>query len=144
MKSPRSEQMASVRVMEQLAAAYPAIHFSLTPMGSALDMRRLRHVPDRIGQIAGTSFVKELVECRGSRTGLDMVAWVSSPEIVHTRPRFQNLYVNHRRVDSDTVTHAIRDAFAKYLSSQYRPSYFCFLTVDPRASMSMYIRPSSW
>ncbi len=142
MKSPRSEQMASVRVMEQLAAAYPAIHFSLTADGvKLLDYAPVATVPDRIGQIAGTSFVKELVACRGSRTGLDMVAWVSSPEIVHTRPRFQNLYVNLRRVDSDSVTHAIREAFGRYLTTSYRPSFFCFLTVDP-ATIDVNVHPT--
>ena len=142
MKSQRSEQMASVRVMEQLAAAYPAIHFSLFADGAKLlDYSPVTTVPDRIAQIAGTIFVKELVACRGSRPGLEMAAWISSPEIVHTRPRFQNLYVNLRRVDSDTVTHAIREAFGRYLTHSYRPSFFCFLTVDP-ATIDVNVHPT--
>ncbi len=132
MKSPRSEQMAAARIVEQLAAAFPAIHFSLTADGARLlDFPHVETAPDRIGQVAGTSFVKELVECRSARQGIEMVAYISSPEIVHSRPRFQNLYVNLRHVDCDAVTHAIREAVGTFLSIQYRPSFFCFLTVDP-------------
>jgi DNA mismatch repair protein MutL len=132
MKSPRSEQMAAARIIEQLAAAWPSVHFSLVADSARLlDFPPVETVPDRLGQIAGGAFVKELVECRGSRQGLDMVAYISSPEVVHARPRFQNLYVNLRRVDCDAVTHAIREAVGKFLSTQYRPSFFCFLTVDP-------------
>jgi DNA mismatch repair protein MutL len=132
MKSPRSEQMAATRIMEQLAAAFPAIHFSLmADSNRLLDFPPVETAPDRIGQIAGTSFVKELIECRSVRQGLEMVAYISSPEIVHSRPRFQNLYVNLRRVDCDAVTHAIREAAGRFLSAQYRPSFFCFLTIDP-------------
>jgi DNA mismatch repair protein MutL len=132
MKSPRSEQMAATRIVEQLAAAFPAIHFSLmADSNRLLDFPPVETVPDRIGQIAGTSFVKELIECRSVRQGLEMVAYISSPEIVHSRPRFQNLYVNLRCIDCDAVTHAIREAAGRFLSAQYRPSFFCFLTIDP-------------
>jgi DNA mismatch repair protein MutL len=142
MKSSRSEQMAAARVIEQLAAAFPAIHFSLLADNvRLLDFPPVETVPDRIGQIAGTSFVKELVECRGFRPGLDLVAWVSSPEVVHTRPRFQNLYVNLRRVDCDAVTHAVREASGRFLAAQYRPSFFCFLTVDP-STIDVNVHPT--
>ena len=132
MKSPRSEQMAAVRIVEQLAAAFPTVHFSLTADSvRLLDFPPVETVSDRIGQIAGTSFVKELIECRSVRQGLEMVAYISSPEVVHSRPRFQNLYVNLRHIECDAVTHAIREAVGRFLSTQYRPSFFCFLAIDP-------------
>jgi DNA mismatch repair protein MutL len=62
---------------------------------------------------------------------MEMTAYISSPELLQARPRFQGLYVNRRRVDCDAVTFAVREAFGQYLSSRYRPSFFCFLTVDP-------------
>ncbi|MBN2188654.1 MAG: DNA mismatch repair endonuclease MutL, partial [Chitinispirillaceae bacterium] len=132
MKSPRSEQAAVVRVMEQLAAAFPSVHFTLViDGGRVLDFPAVDSLPARIGQIAGLSFAKGLIECRAARPGLDMTAYVSSPEVLQARPRFQGLYVNRRRVDCDAVTYAVREAFGQYLSSQYRPSFFCFLAVDP-------------
>jgi DNA mismatch repair protein MutL len=132
MKSPRSEQAAVVRAVEQLAAAFPSVHFTLTMDGAeALDFPPADSQTARIGQIAGLSFAKGLIECRGSRPGMEMTAYVSSPELLVSRPRFQSLYVNLRRVDSDAVTYAVREAFAKYLGGPYRPAFFCFLTVDP-------------
>jgi len=132
MKSKRSEQMATVRVVEQVAAAFPAVHFTLTVDGErTLDFPIAETVLARIGTIAGTAFARGLIECTGSRPGVDAVVYISSPELLQARPRYQSLYVNLRRVDSDAVTYAVREAFGQFLSSQYRPSFFCFLTVDP-------------
>jgi DNA mismatch repair protein MutL len=132
MKSPRSEQTAVVRVVEQLAAAFPSVHFTLTiDGGRALDFPATDSLLARIGQIAGLSFAKGLIECRAARPGMEMTAYISSPELLQARPRFQSLYVNQRRADSDAVTYGVREAFGQFLSSQYRPSFFCFLTVDP-------------
>jgi DNA mismatch repair protein MutL len=132
MKSRRSEQTAAVRTVEQIAAAFPAIHVTLTvDADRALDLPAADSLIARIGDIAGTSFAKALIECRSSRPGMEVGVYVSSPEELQARPRFQNLYVNLRRVESDAVTYAIREAFGQFLSSQYRPSFFCFLAVDP-------------
>ncbi len=132
MKSQRSEQTAVVRVAEQVAAAFPSIHFKLT-----VDSDRVLDLPvadsqlARIAAIGGTSFAKGLIECENSRPGIEVIAYISSPELLQARPRYQSLYVNLRRVDSDAVTYALREAFGQFISSQYRPSFFCFLTVDP-------------
>jgi DNA mismatch repair protein MutL len=132
MKSRRSEHTASVHVVEQVAAAFPSIHFTLTvDADRVLNLPRVDSLIARIGNIAGTSFAKGLIECGNSRPGMDVVVYISSPEILQARPRYQSLYVNLRRVDSDAVTYAVRGAFAQFLSSQYRPSFFCFVTVDP-------------
>jgi len=132
MKSRRSEQAAVVRVVEQLAAAFPSVHFTLTIDGARfLDYPAADSLLARIGGIAGLSFAKGLIECRNARPGMEMVAYISSPELLQARPRFQSLYVNSRRVDSDAVTYAVREAFGQFLGGQYRPSFFCFLTVDP-------------
>jgi DNA mismatch repair protein MutL len=132
MKSRRSEQAAVVRVVEQLAAAFPSVHFSLAIDGArALDFPAADSLLARIGGVAGLTFAKGLIECRNARPGMEMVAYISSPELLQARPRFQSLYVNSRRVDSDAVTYAVREAFGQFLGGRYRPSFFCFLTVDP-------------
>jgi DNA mismatch repair protein MutL len=73
------------------------------------------------------------------------VVFVSSPGNLAARPsfrpRYQSLYVNLRRVDNDSVTYSIREAFSQFLSSQNRPSFFCFLTVDP-ASVDVNVHPT--
>jgi len=85
----------------------------------------------RIADIAGHEFAKGLIECKGMRDGMEILAFVSTPEQLKERPRFQSLYVNLRRIDNDSVTFSIREAFAQYLGAAYKPSFFAFLDIDP-------------
>ncbi|MGA2506948.1 MAG: DNA mismatch repair endonuclease MutL [Chitinispirillaceae bacterium] len=132
MKSRRSEQQAALRVVEQIATAFPSIHFTLNvDADRVLDLPPVDSLIARIGSVAGTSFAKGLIECRSSRPGIEAVIYISSPEVLQARPRYQSLYVNSRRVDSDAVTYAVRGAFEQFISSKYRPSFFCFVKIDP-------------
>lgn len=142
MKSSRGEQSALVRVVEQVAVPFPEIHFTLT-----VDGRRMLDFPSvdgplaRIGAIGGADFAQGLIACENSRPGLDAEVFVSSPQNLTARPRFQSLYVNLRRVDNDSVTFSIREAFSQFISSQFRPSFFCFLTIDP-SSVDVNVHPT--
>ena len=135
MKSGKAERMAMLKMLEELAIAFPGIHFTATFDGKkTLDVPPAESQIARISQIAGAEFAKSLIECRGSGAGLDLVLFLSPPatdSLAGARPRYQNLYVNLRRIDNMTVTTAIRQAFARFIDVQFRPSFFCFLEVDP-------------
>jgi DNA mismatch repair protein MutL len=134
MKSQRSEQLALVRAIEQVSIPFPGIHFILTlDEKKAIDLPSVNTPLERIAAIAGSEFAKELIICRneGDTSGMEVVCFVSSPGKQDKRPRFQSLYVNLRRVDCDAITYSIREASERYLSGQFRPSFFCFLDIDP-------------
>ncbi len=132
MKTERGEQMAIVKVLEQLSIPFPAVHFTVTVDGKrALDMPPVANLLERIGQVAGNDFSRGLVECVGDGNGMSALAYVSTPEKLQTKPRFQSLYVNLRRIDNESVTFAVREAFAQFLGHGNRPAFFCFLDVDP-------------
>jgi DNA mismatch repair protein MutL len=132
MKTRKGEQMAILRMMEQLVVPFPSIHFTVTIEGKrSLETPAVESLRERIADVAGIDFAKGLVECRGEQNGMDVLAYVSTPEQLKERPRFQSLYVNLRRIDNDSVTFAIREAFSKFLGASYRPSFFCFLDIDP-------------
>jgi DNA mismatch repair protein MutL len=132
MKTQRGEQLAIVRMVEQLVIPFPTIHFTLT-----IDSKKVLDTPEcatpleRIADIAGPEFSKTLIECSGAKPGMDAWLYVSTPEQLKERPRFQSLYVNLRRIDNDSVTFSIREAFAQFLGFNFKPSFFCFLDIDP-------------
>lgn len=39
--------------------------------------------------------------------------------------------MNLRRIDNDSVIFATREAFSQFLGFGYKPSFFCFLSIDP-------------
>ncbi|MDO5577157.1 MAG: DNA mismatch repair endonuclease MutL, partial [Fibrobacter sp.] len=132
MKTNRGEHLAIVRMLEQLVIPFVSIHFTVTVDNKRIfDLPAVANPAERIASVAGAKFAKKLIMCEGSSTGLGMSIYVSTPEGLRERPRFQSLYVNLRRIDSDSVTFAVKEAFSKFLGFNYRPSFFCFLDIDP-------------
>ena len=142
MKTRRAERIALLRLMEQLVIPFPEIHFTASFEGkTVLDVPMTGSVQMRIAQIAGTQFGKNLIVCSGGREGLSAEIYLSRPEESRVKPRFQNLYVNFRKVESDTVLYAIREAFAQFTKSEFRPSFFCCIDVDP-ARIDVNVHPT--
>ena len=133
LKTTRGEQLAITRMVEQIVIPFPSIHFSLTLDGRrTLDLPSANSTLERIGAVAGPQFAKTLIQCNGSGPAMDVLIYVSSPEEqLRERPRFGSLFVNLRRIDNNSVTYAIREAFSQFLGSTFRPSFFCFLNIDP-------------
>jgi DNA mismatch repair protein MutL len=132
MKTARAEAMAIVRLMEQLVIAYPAIHFTLSMDGMpVLDTPQTDSPLLRIAQVAGTEFAQNLIRCEHERDGMTATVYISPPGEAKSRPRFQLLYVNLRRIDSDSVTMSIREAFSRFINVAMKPAWFCFLEIDP-------------
>jgi len=132
MKSRKAERMAVMRLLEQLVISLPEIHFTCTNEGKrSFDLPQTANPHMRIAQLAGAEFAKKLIHCSGEAPDMSVDIFISDPQDASARPRFQNLYVNLRRVDNDSVTYAIREAFSRFISSQLRPSWFCFLEIAP-------------
>jgi DNA mismatch repair protein MutL len=142
MKTRKAERIALMRCIEQVARPFPSIHFTAAFEGRpAIDMPAVASIPERIAQLAGVSFAKDLIACFGDRPGLEATIYISSPETSKSKPRFQNLYVNRRKVESDQVLYAIREAFHQFTKSEFKPSFFCFITVDP-ARIDVNVHPT--
>lgn len=132
MKTRRSERMYVARLFEQLITPYPAVHFVLSIDGqTAVDAPPVATVRERISQYAGVDFAAELMECSGEIDTVHVSLLLGSPRQAGARPRFQDLFVNLRRVDNDAVTFAMRNACSPFYPGGARPAFFCFLDIDP-------------
>lgn len=132
MKTQRGEHLALIKMMEQLVLPFPGIHFSLQVDGKMVfDVPVVDRLIDRIAGIAGHTYASALIECQHEESEFALTAFVSSPEHLQERPRFQSLYVNLRRINNDSVQYAVREAFAQFLGHHNRPAFFCFLSIDP-------------
>lgn len=133
MKSRRSERAYLVRLVEQLATPFLPVHFTLALDGVVeLDAPAVGSFRERIAQVAGHQYASTLCECSGDIGGdAHVTVLVSLPEHTGARPRFQDLYVNLRRVDCDAVTYAIRAACQPFFPPNLRPSFIAFLDIDP-------------
>jgi DNA mismatch repair protein MutL len=142
MKSHKAERMALARTVEQLVIPFPSIHFTFTSEGKKiLETPVAAGVRERLAQVAGHEFARGLIECTAERENQAATILISPPEQASARPRFQYLYVNLRRVDNDSITYGIRESFSRFMMSQYRPAWFCFLDIDP-TSVDVNIHPT--
>jgi DNA mismatch repair protein MutL len=132
MKTRKAERIALLRLVEQIAIPFPAIHFSAVFEGkNVFDLPAADSLENRISQVTGIDFARTLTRAQGSTRGMDAAIFFPLSDSHESRPRYQYLYVNLRRVDSETVMYAVREAFSKLVSREFRPSYFCFIDVDP-------------
>ena len=132
MKTRKAERIALLKLIEQLAIPFPAIHFTAVFEGkNVLDVPAADSLAGRISQVAGIDFAKTLTMTQGSAQGMAATLYFPLSDSGESRPRYQYLYVNLRRVDSETVMFAVREAFSKLVSREFRPPYFCFIDVDP-------------
>jgi DNA mismatch repair protein MutL len=132
MKTRKAERMALIRLIEQLAAPFPEIQMTAAFEGKPIiEFPPNETIPMRISRIAGTQFSKDLIHCWGKREGMEADVYVSSPQSGQRRPRFQDLYVNRRKVENDQVLFAIREALSHFITPELKPSFFCFMTISP-------------
>ncbi len=142
MKSRKAERMALLKLLEQLVLSFPSIHFTCTTEGKrSFDLPQVDTPHMRIAQLAGTDFAKKLIYCSGEIPDMSVEIYLSDPQNATARPRYQNLYVNLRRVDNDSVLYAVREAFSRFITSHLKASWFCFLEIDP-SRMDVNIHPT--
>jgi DNA mismatch repair protein MutL len=132
MKTRRAERIGLLKVVEQLAIPFPSIHFTAVFEGKTVfDCPVADSLLFRISQVTGLDFAKTLTTARGSAQGMEGTLFFPLSGSQESRPRCQYLYVNLRRVDSEPVMFAVREAFSKLVRRDSRPSYLCFIDVDP-------------
>jgi DNA mismatch repair protein MutL len=133
LKSEKSEKMSILSVVEQVFIAFPTIHFSCFADGKKLyDVPAVDNHKLRISQLAGTEFANDLIYCRNENNDMSCEIYICSPLGAKQKPKYQNLYVNLRKIDNTAVSMAVRESFSRFVSAYgNKPSWFCFLDIEP-------------
>jgi len=132
LKTEKAEKMNINRIVEQMVMPYPSIHFTLTSDGrKILETSSVHSVIDRIAQVTSPDFASSLIRCTGEYDDMEVELYISPPQDARPRPRYQNLYVNLRRINNDSISFALRAAYQSFIVSNLKPSFFCFLSIAP-------------
>lgn len=142
MKTRKAERLALTKLLEQIAIPFPAVRFAAAFEGKPVfETPAAENLLARISQVTGVEFAATLVKAQGGVKGMEAVLYFPITGGELARPRYQNLYVNLRRVDNDSVLYAVRQAFSLLLQRDARPSFFCFIDVDP-AAIDVNVHPT--
>ncbi|HSC17899.1 MAG TPA: DNA mismatch repair endonuclease MutL [Rhizomicrobium sp.] len=146
LKSPRSEDLATLEVVKRLAMARPAVAFTLT-----IDGRRALSLPReedlfggrlrRLAQLMGRDFADNALAIAAEREGVRLSGFAGLPTYNRANAAMQFLVVNGRPVRDRLLLGAVRGAYADFLAHQRHPALALFLDCDP-AFVDVNVHPA--
>lgn len=109
--------------------------FTLTHNGKIIRQYRpaeeLNQQLKRVGAICGDDFVKNALRIDWKHDDLHLSGWVATPNFSRTQNDLSYCYINGRMVRDKVISHAIRQAYAQYLSNDAYPAFVLFIDLNP-------------
>lgn len=143
MKSESSEKSKILRTFEEIAIAHPGISFETKG-----DQRKTFELPardallDRIADLWGEEFSAEsMIPLSYQHPYVRIEGWVSNPQSHRPTKNYQIFYVNHRPIQSRSLTHALYEAYRDCLPVGRHPSAVVFVTLEP-SLVDVNVHPS--
>ncbi len=141
LKSNTVELRHIIDEFHRVALAHHNVAFSLYSNGSELFNLPISNYRQRIVNIFGGKTNEKLVPVNESTEVLKITGFVGKPEFAKKSKTEQFFFVNDRFIKSAYLNHAIQSAFEGLMKSDYHPSYFLNLEVDPK-SIDINIHPT--
>lgn len=117
---------------ERVALAHPDIHFTLHHNDSELYNLQDAILRKRIVDVLGKKSNDRLVPIEESTDIVELKGFVLKPEFAKKTRGEQFFFVNDRFFKSAYFNHALNKAFDGLLKDKTFPSFFLYLTVDPK------------
>jgi DNA mismatch repair protein MutL len=131
LKSAPTECTHIIRVVQQAAMAWPAIHFRFSQNAQELlNYPTVRSERERIAQVYPRAFLDHGLPLNCEQPGASLTGYLIDP--VHAKPSRtpQELFVNRRPVRSLTVSHAVGEGYGSFLPRGCHPRFVLFLEID--------------
>lgn len=141
LKSDTVEIRHIIDEFQRVALAHPNIAFSLSHNSSELFQLSNTNYRQRITNILGGKTSEKLVPVNEETEIVTISGFVGKPEFAKRTRGEQFFFVNDRFIKSPYLNHAVTAAFEGLLKDKAFPSYFLYLTVDPK-SIDINIHPT--
>lgn len=132
----KSEQVETRHITEEfsrIALAHPEVSFVFTHNGNTQFDLPKGTLRKRIVGLHGANFNTKLVPVEEKTDIVTIQGFVGKPEFVRKTRGEQYFFVNNRFFKDHYLHHAVTSAFDNLIPPKTYPSYFLYLTVDPRA-----------
>ncbi len=141
LKSNPVETSHIIDEFQRIALAHPDIEFSLHHNGADLFHLPKSNLRQRIVNVFGTNYNQRLVPVEEETFIVKITGFIGKPEFAKKTRGEQYFFVNNRFIKNGYLHHAIQNAYEQLLPKESHPSYFLFLTVDPK-SIDINIHPT--
>ncbi|OOF70009.1 DNA mismatch repair endonuclease MutL [Rodentibacter caecimuris] len=136
LRSDKTEFSHIDEVIRRIALAKFNIAFTLTHNNKII--RQYRAASDlsqqlkRVAAICGNDFVQHALRIDWKHGDLHLSGWVADPNFSRNQNDLAYSYINGRMVRDKVILHAIRQAYAEYLSVDRYPAFILFIDLNPQ------------
>ena len=135
LRSEKTEFSHIDEVIRRIALAKFNISFTLTHNGKVLRQYKSAVTNEqklkRVAAICGDDFIQNALQIDWKHDDLHLSGWVALPHFNRPQNDLNYCYVNGRMVRDKIITHAIRQAYAEYLSNDQYPAFVLFIDLNP-------------
>jgi len=132
LRAEATELAHCVTQVERVAAAHPAVAFSVTHQGRTVLALPSESLRERALRLMPEAFAGAQRAVEADAAGLRLNGWAGLPTASRARADAQYFFVNGRYVRDRMLSHAVRAAYADVLHGANQPMYCLYLTIDPR------------
>jgi DNA mismatch repair protein MutL len=130
------------RLVTHYALVHPEIRFTLESEGRKLiDAVAVPTVRERVYQLFGDAFLKNLVELSGRAGDVEIHGFASQPHEQRTNGYAQFFYVNKRMVRDKVMTSAVRQAYLHSMPASAYPVIVLFVEL-PFGQIDVNVHPA--
>lgn len=142
LKTEVTESTHLMHLAKLYALAHPQIHFTLLEGGRTIfKSPACEDLSERVREIFGKGFAESLGPVDYQDAQCSVSGLVGKPGQSRSTRKEMIFFVNHRPVDSKTLTYATLEAFHTFIPKGRFPPAILFLEMDP-ASVDVNVHPS--
>lgn len=141
LKADATETSYIIEELNRVALVYPEISFSFYNNGKLVTRMEKSPLRQRINAVFGSNYGEKLITLSEDINLADIKGFIGKPEFARKTRGEQYFFVNKRFIKHPYLNHAVDKAYAELIPDQSYPSYFIYLTVDPK-NIDVNIHPA--
>lgn len=132
LRSPRTEIMKIVDIINRLALGYPQISFTLSNTGKIL-LRTTGNgnLKQTVANVYGRHIAEKMEDIEAEDTDFKVTGLISKPELTRSTRNFISILLNGRYIRNFQLNTAIMDGYGSKLEARHYPIAVVSIKVDP-------------
>ena len=132
LRSPRTEIMKIVDIINRLALGYPQVSFTLSNTGKIL-LRTTGNgnLKQTVANVYGRHIAEKMEDIEAEDTDFKVTGLISKPELTRSTRNFISILLNGRYIRNFQLNTAIMDGYGSKLEVRHYPIAVVSIKVDP-------------
>ena len=132
LRSPRTEIMKIVDIVNRIALGYPEIAFTLINEGRIL-LRTAgnNNLRQTVSSVYGRNIAEKMLSFNGSDNDFEVSGLISNPELTRSTRNFISILLNGRYIRNFKLASAVLDGYGNNLADKHYPIAVVKIKTDP-------------